>query len=87
MAVGLMADVPDELVRGERKDAVERECQLDRAEVRREVPAVLRDRIDDERRSSDASCSSSRTVSFLTSSGFSMRLSNGYMETLPINAI
>ena len=41
MAVGLMADVPDELVCGEVKDAVERERQLDRAEVRREVPAVL----------------------------------------------
>ena len=48
MGVGLMADIPDELVPGEREDAVERERQFHRAEVRREVAAVLRDGINDE---------------------------------------
>ena len=46
--IGLVADVPDEAVVRRVEDVVQRDRQLDRAEVRREVAAGLRHRLDDE---------------------------------------
>ncbi len=46
--VGLVADVPDDPVVRRVEDVVQRDRQLDRAEVRREVAAGLRDGLDDE---------------------------------------
>ena len=40
--VALVADVPDQLVAGRVEDAVQREGQLDHAEVRRQVAAAAR---------------------------------------------
>ena len=45
--VGLVADVPDDLVRGGVEDLEQRDRQLDDAEARGEVPALGRDDLDD----------------------------------------
>ena len=49
MRVGLVADVPEDLVLGRFEHRVQRHRQLARAEVRAEVPADLADRVDDVR--------------------------------------
>ena len=46
--VGLVADVPEDLVARRVEQAVERDGQLARAEVRAEVAADLADRVDDQ---------------------------------------
>ena len=48
MHVRLVADVPDELVGGQIEDFMQREGQLDDAEIRREVSAVDRARADEQ---------------------------------------
>ncbi len=56
--VRLVAHVPDEEVARGVEHVVQGHRQLDRAEARSEVSAGLRDRVDDEVRSSSASCGS-----------------------------
>ena len=49
MHVSLVAGVPDEVVAGRTENAVQRQCQLDHAQVAPEVAAVgRRDRLHDE---------------------------------------
>ena len=59
--IGLVADVPDDAVVRRVEDVVQRDRQLDRAEVRRQVAAGLRRRVSSTNaRSSSASCVAAR---------------------------
>ncbi|MPN43031.1 hypothetical protein SDC9_190590 [bioreactor metagenome] len=48
VAVGLMTDVPDDAIFRRVKDVVQRDRQFDRAQIRRQMPAGLRDGLDQE---------------------------------------
>ena len=44
--VSLVADIPDQAIFRRVEDVMQRDCQLDSAEIRRQMPAGARDRVD-----------------------------------------
>ena len=56
MRIGLMSDIPDELIRRKIKNVIERERQLHCTKARREMTTCLRDMFDHKRTNFSCQC-------------------------------